>query len=97
MGMGIGIDVGGTFTDGIAIDDTSYEMIGKVKVPTTHSAAEGVAKGMIQAVKKLVEEYNLNPDDIVFLAHGTTQATMALLEGDVEKVGIVATGSGLKE
>lgn len=96
MGIRIGIDVGGTFTDGIAIDDTSYEIIGKVKVPTTHSAAEGVAKGIIQAIKKLVEEYNLNPDDIVFLAHGTTQATNALLEGDVEKVSIVATGSGLE-
>lgn len=96
MKVRIGIDVGGTFTDAVAIDETSYELIGKVKVPTTHSASEGVAAGIIHALKKLLDEYNIDVNDVTFLAHGTTQATNAFLEGDVSKVGIFALGSGLE-
>ncbi|MEW8997431.1 MAG: hydantoinase/oxoprolinase family protein [Thermoanaerobacter sp.] len=92
----IGIDVGGTFTDAVAINNDTYEIIGAVKIPTTHTAKEGVAKGIIEVLKKLMEEYNIEPEDVLFIAHGTTQATNALLEGDVVPVGIIAVGKGLE-
>ena len=96
MKVRIGIDVGGTFTDAVAIDNDSYEVIGMVKVPTTHDAPHGVAEGIIQALHRVIEEHHINVDDVCFIAHGTTQATNALLEGDVARVGIVTIGSGLE-
>lgn len=92
----IGIDVGGTFTDAVAIDNDTFELIGYVKTPTTHRAKEGVAAGIIEVLHKVMEEYHIAPEDVTFIAHGTTQATNALLEGDVAKVGIITLGHGLQ-
>ncbi|HKE36673.1 MAG TPA: hydantoinase/oxoprolinase family protein [Candidatus Baltobacteraceae bacterium] len=85
----IGIDVGGTFTDVIAIDVTTRELVASVKVPTTHRAAEGVAAGIVDGIRRLLERANVRPGDVAFIAHSTTQATNALLEGDVARVGVV--------
>ena len=92
----IGIDVGGTFTDAVVLDSESYELLGQVKVPTTHSAPEGVAKGIVEALHRVLEEHQIDPGEVEFIAHGTTQATNALLEGDVVKVGVVSFGQGME-
>ncbi len=92
----VGIDVGGTFTDVVVIDHATREVISQLKVPTTHDATEGVALGIINAINRALSELNIQPEDVVFIAHSTTQATNALLEGDVAKVGIIGLGSGLE-
>jgi N-methylhydantoinase A len=91
----IGIDVGGTFTDAVAIDTHTLEIIEQVKVPTTHRSSRGVAEGVIQAIHTLLASPKFTSEDVVFIAHGTTQATNALLEGDVVKVGVIGMSSGL--
>lgn len=96
MTIRIGIDVGGTFTDAVAIDNDTYEVLGSTKVATTHDAGEGVAKGIVEALHKIMQECRIKPKDVIFIAHGTTQATNALLEGDVAPVGIVSLGKGLE-
>ena len=54
-----------------------------------------MARGILDAFAAL--QARLPPDHrLVFLAHSTTQATNALLEGDVAKVGILGLGSGLE-
>ena len=85
----IGIDVGGTFTKAVLIDNATYEVVGRYSVLTTHSDPRGVAKGVIEVFRNVLERSRVDPRDVVFLAHSTTQATNALLEGDVAAVGIV--------
>lgn len=91
----IGIDVGGTFTHAVAVDNQTCEVLSHKVTPTSHSSDEGVAAGILESFRMLQEELG-EESDVVFLAHSTTQATNALLEGDVAKVGIVGLGSGLE-
>ena len=70
-------------------------MIASIKVPTTHDHPDGVAAGIVAGLERLLGEHAVDPASIAFIAHSTTQATNALLEGDVAKVGIVALGRPL--
>src|SRR5271156_860708 len=90
----VGIDVGGTFTDAVAIDAHTMQLIGQAKVPTSHHHVDGVAHGIIESLQQLLDNVGASPYDVAFLAHGTTQATNALLEGDVSAVGLIGIGSG---
>lgn len=90
----VGIDVGGTHTKAVAIDNDTHEIVGKGSVMTTHDDEMGVAAGVIEAFKLCLTENNINPNDVIFIAHSTTQATNALLEGDVAEVGVIGIGKG---
>ena len=79
----IGIDVGGTFTHGILLDPDG-NVSGRSVTPTTHDASRGVADGIRTVLAQLLE--GRDGTGISLVAHSTTQATNALLEGDVSDV-----------
>lgn len=93
----IGIDVGGTHTKAVAIDNNTHKIIGKYSVKTTHNDKFGVATGVIDAFENCLDVNNIKSEDVVFVAHSTTQATNALLEGDVAHVGVIGiVGTGIE-
>ncbi len=86
----VGVDVGGTFTKAVAVDSHTGEVIARSVVPTTHTAAAGVAEGVVVCVAAVAAE--VGGDSIELVTHSTTQAVNALLEGDVTRVGVFGLG-----
>ncbi len=78
-----GIDVGGTFTDLIALDAKSGE-VRLAKVPTT---PQNQAFGVLAAL----QETGIDLSSIGLLIHGTTTTTNALLERKLAKTGLITT------
>ena len=90
----IGMDVGGTFTKGVAIDMRTGRLLAASTVPTTHASERGVSEGIVDALGRIMRGAGIRAGDIDLVSHSTTQAINALLESDTHKVGIVAMGVG---
>lgn len=90
----IGIDVGGTFTHAVAVDYMTSKVIAHAVTPTTHSSKNSVSEGIVKVFSDVISKVGTEKNEVVFVAHSTTQATNALLEGDVSKVGIIGMGKG---
>jgi N-methylhydantoinase A len=83
----IGVDVGGTFTD-LALWDDARGALAVFKLPSvSHDPAQGILDGL----QTLVAREAVAPADLTSVAHGTTVATNALLEGKGARTGLVTT------
>lgn len=81
MALVVGIDVGGTFTDLIAVGDGETRL---AKVPTT---VENQAFGVLAAI----DAAGIALADVTAIVHGTTATTNALLERKIARVGLITT------
>jgi N-methylhydantoinase A len=86
----IGIDTGGTFTDVVAFDEDSGELVTTKTPSTPGNPADGFMAG-IDKVLGLLGLPEGNGDAISAVSHGTTVATNQLLEGKVDRLGFVTT------
>lgn len=82
----IGIDIGGTFTDVVVARDDG--LVETRKVPST---PDDYSRGIAQALKALVEDYQTTPDRITGIVHATTVATNAILEYKGARTGLLTT------
>lgn len=83
----LGVDVGGTFTDVLLLEETSGTTY-RAKTPST-PADQSV--GVLNGVAQVCEEAGIDPSEVGQVLHGTTVATNAILEGRGARVGLVTT------
>src|SRR3954468_13792949 len=81
MALRIGIDTGGTFTDVVAVDEDSGEIVTTKTPSTPGDPAEGFMAGIAR----------VGGGDLAAVCHGTTVATNRLLEGRVGDLGLITT------
>jgi N-methylhydantoinase A len=84
----IGVDIGGTFTDGTLVDSVT----GRVTTSKVLTTPADPASGFISAVQKLLDlDGNVATDAIEHVVHATTVATNAIIEGKIAKTAFVTT------
>jgi N-methylhydantoinase A len=87
MSYRLGVDVGGTFTDLLLINESNGETH-TAKVPST---PEDSSIGVLNGIARICEESGIDPKQVNRVMHGTTVATNAVLTGKGAKVGLVTT------
>ncbi|WP_175775492.1 hydantoinase/oxoprolinase family protein [Burkholderia anthina] len=90
MGFVVGVDVGGTFTDGVAVDDRG--VIVSAKTPST---PPDYSAGVFNVLGLLAEQFSMSREAFLqntdHIAHGTTSSLNALVMGKVPPVGFITT------
>ena len=83
----LGVDVGGTFTDAILLNESTGE-VRTGKVPSTPSDP---SQGFLRVVDRMLGQGDVAPDAVRYLVHGTTVATNAIIEGNLARTAFVTT------
>jgi len=86
-GLRLGVDVGGTFTDLLLID----ERAGTTRTAKVPSTPEDSSIGVLNGIERLCERAGIDPGDITEVMHGTTVATNTVLTRAGATVGLVTT------
>jgi N-methylhydantoinase A len=87
MAYRLGVDVGGTFTDLLLLDEASGQFW-RHKTPSTPADS---SSGVLTGVAAVCAVAGIEPSEIELFLHGTTVATNAILEGKGARVGLIVT------
>src|SRR3954464_14587730 len=83
----LGVDVGGTFTDVLLVEEGS----GRTWRAKTASTPADQSAGVLNGIAKACTEAGIDLSEVTSVLHGTTVATNAILEGKGATVGLVTT------
>ncbi len=81
----IGIDIGGTFTDAALLTGS------RLVIAKTRTTPNDIASGFMDALALLGERSGADVAGVELLAHGTTIATNAIVQGRTARVGLITT------
>lgn len=83
----LGIDVGGTFTDAILINQET----GETRITKLPSTPKDPSIGFLKAIERLIREADVRAEDVGYVVHGTTVVTNAIIEGTLSPTGFITT------
>ncbi len=83
----LGVDIGGTFTDAILID----ERTGKTWIKKVPSTPSDPSIGFLDATERLLVDAKVPGNALSYIVHGTTIVTNAIIEGKGAKTGFITT------
>jgi len=83
----IGVDIGGTFTDGVLLDLKS----GQIYTSKALTTPQNPMLGLTKAVGKLLEQSEMRISDIDLFVHATTLITNAIIERKIAKTALLTT------
>ena len=90
MSFRVGIDIGGTFTDAISVDDAG--LMESAKSPTT---PQDLTVGAMKVIDELARHCRLSRrqflGQVATIVHGTTTGTNVLITRTGPKLGLIAT------
>jgi N-methylhydantoinase A/oxoprolinase/acetone carboxylase beta subunit len=87
MGLDLGFDIGGTFTD-LALIDTESGQLTVSKVLTT---PEDPARGALAGIRDFLNDQGLGHEDLANILHATTLVANTLIEHSGARVGLITT------
>ena len=87
MSWRVAVDIGGTFTDVVALREGS----GTLHLAKVRSTSNDPSEGFITGVEHVMRLANIAPAEIAGVFHGTTVATNAILERKYAKMGLIIT------
>jgi N-methylhydantoinase A/oxoprolinase/acetone carboxylase beta subunit len=83
----LGVDVGGTFTDLIYVDDET----GAILVHKVATTPEDPSQGTVQGLREIAEQAQVAPSELDQVFHGTTIATNIVIEHTGARIGMITT------
>lgn len=83
MPLRIGVDIGGTFTDAVCLDEDT----GEVRISKVASTPQDYSQGVLESIRLLMEDMAA----VTFVTHGTTVGVNALLQGRLVPMGLITT------
>ena len=87
MAYRLGVDVGGTFTDLLLMDEDT----GDTYEAKVHSTPGDSSVGVFEGIERVCAIAGVKPSEISQIMHGTTVGTNAILQGQGAKMGLVTT------
>lgn len=86
-GYRLGVDIGGTFTDGVLID----EHTGAITIDKVLTTRDDPSRGFLEVTRRLARRESGAPAELRYIIHATTVATNAILERRGARAGLLVT------
>jgi N-methylhydantoinase A len=87
MGLRLGIDIGGTFTDLVLVDEVG----GSARLLKTPSTPDHPSQAVTNGIRELVGSFGVDPSEIDYFVHGTTLALNTVIQRSGARTGLLVT------